>query len=382
MAGFRSKRLWFLLLAGVVADTGAVACNVPVFRYALERWRSDAYQLVVVHKGPLGEADQAKVDALRQESFSESGHCNFELITTEWGDEKSQPYRSHISQAEAALPWVLLMQPAQRDKPSTIWSGPLKDADPARLLDSPGRKEIVKRLVGGESAVWILITSGNKKRDAQAAKLLADNIKILEQELQLPPGIGQPGSELFSEIPLRIDFSTLQILRDDPAERVLVDMLIAGQPSLAEEEGPLAFIAFGRARVLGGIGGDDLNEDLIMEASAMLCGPCSCQMKEMNPGYDLLARADWDSMITGELTGPHEMPPLKGFSDFVAAAPSDDGSSTNAAVVAQRPASPVAGSPGGGKLMRSVAAIVIAGLALLGAGSLLILRGRKPQRPQ
>ena len=179
-----------------------------------------------------------------------------------------------------------------------------------------------------------------------------------------------------------IDFSALHIRRDDPAERVLVDMLIAGQPSLAEEAGRLAFIAFGRARVLGGIGGDDLTEDLIMEASAMLCGPCSCQMKEMNPGYDLLARADWDSMITGELTGPHEMPPLKGFSDFVAATLTDPGSPTNAATPAQRPASPDDGSAGGGTLMRSVAAIVIAALALLGAGSLLILRGRKPQRHQ
>jgi len=382
MGGFPPKRLWLLLLAGVVAETGAVACNVPVFRYALERWRSDAYQLVVVHKGPLGEADQAKVDALRQESFSESGHCNFELILAEWAEKQSEPYRALVSQGEAALPWVLLMQPAQREKPASIWVGPLKDADPARLLDSPRRKEIVKRLAGGESGVWILVTSGNKKRDAQAAKLLEDQIKILEQELQLPPGIGQPGSELFSEIPLRIDFSALHIRRDDPAERVLVDMLIAGQPSLAEEAGPLAFIAFGRARVLGGIGGDDLTEDLIMEASAMLCGPCSCQMKEMNPGYDLLARADWDSMITGELTGPHEMPPLKGFSDFVAATLTDPGSPTNAATPAQRPASPDDGSAGGGTLMRSVAAIVIAALALLGAGSLLILRGRKPQRHQ
>lgn len=369
-------RVCLLMMAASAAGPPIRACNVPVFRYALERWRSDAYQLVVVHKGPLAEGDQAKVDALRQESFSESGHCNFELIAVDWDDKRSDPYRALLPQGEAGLPRVLLLPPAQRDTPSPVWSGPLAEADPARLLDSPARKEIVKRLTAGESGVWVLISSGNRKRDEQASKLLDDKIKVLEEELQLPPGIGQPGSELYSEIPLKIKFSSLQIRRDDAGERVLIDMLLAGQPSLANEKGPLAFIVFGRARVLGGIGGDDLNEDLVMEASAMLCGPCSCQMKEMNPGYDLLARADWDSLITGELSGPHEMPPLKGFSEFVAAGAS-----------AAQPAKQRQGSPGKkahagtgdrGAIVRSVGAILFGTLIVLGAASIFVVRRRKP----
>lgn len=379
-----------IVFALAAVPTGE-ACNVPVFRYALERWQSDPYQLVVLHRGPLSPADAAKVDALRGESLAGSGHCNLDLADADLGDVKSAPYRElweRQNQKDAALPWAVLLGPRRRDQPVTVWAGPLADADPVRLLDSPARKELVKRLAAGESAVWVLVTSGKKKADNQAAKMIAEKTKMLEEEMPLPPGIGEPGSELYSEIPLKIKFSTLKVSRDDPAERVFVDMLIAGQPSLADEKGPLAFVAFGRARVLGGVGGEDLNEDVIMEASAMICGPCSCQMKEMNPGYDLLARAHWDALVTGELAGPHEMPDLKGFSDFVGATskatpapvaeatapPATRGPITNLAELA----TPAKKAQGGGTLLPSVLTIVVAALVLLGAASAFILRSKKP----
>lgn len=376
-----------LALASVSASQ---ACNVPVFRYALERWQSDLYQLVILHQGPLSPADQKKVDALREESVSGSGHCNLEVTVADLADETAAaPYRElwkGQGQKDSALPWAVLLGPLRRDQPVTVWSGPLSAADPTLLLDSPARKELVKRLVAGNSAVWLLITSGKKKADNQAAKMIAEKTKMLEEEMELPPGIGDPGSELYSEIPLKIKFSTIKIARDDPAERVFVDMLIAGQPSLKEEKGPLAFVAFGRTRVLGGVGGEDLNEDVIVEASAMLCGPCSCQMKEMNPGYDLLARAQWDALVVGELAGPHEMPELKGFSDFAEAAatpaplpaeasppPPAPPAITNLADLAPRHTATEEGGP----LTRSVAAIVISAVVLLAAASVFILRAKK-----
>ncbi len=368
------------------------ACNVPVFRYALERWQSDLYQLVVFHRGPLSPPDQAKVDALRAESISTSGHCNFEVTDANLADDATPASLRELwgrqGQKDAALPWAVLLGPLRRDQPVSVWAGPLSAADPALLLDSPARKQLVKRLVSGDSAVWLLIASGNKKADNRAAKIIAEKTKMLEEEMQLPPGIGEPGSELYSEIPLKIRFSTIRIARDDPAERVFIDMLLAGQPSLKEEKGPLAFVAFGRTRVLGGVGGDDLNEDVIVEASAMLCGPCSCQMKEMNPGYDLLARAQWDALIVGELAGPHEMPELKGFADFAGAAattpaapgaptepspPAPPATLTNLAQLV--PGEP--GEPDRGSLTRAVVAIVVTAVALLAIASLIILRPKK-----
>ncbi len=43
-----------LATAGVLVPLGAVdACNVPVFRYALERWDVDPYVFTLLHEGPL-----------------------------------------------------------------------------------------------------------------------------------------------------------------------------------------------------------------------------------------------------------------------------------------------------------------------------------------
>ena len=39
----------------------------------------------------------------------------------------------------------------------------------------------------------------------------------------------------------------------------------------------------------------------ILEASAYLCGACSCEIKEQNPGIDLLMTADWEPVATKEV---------------------------------------------------------------------------------
>ncbi|MEC7861566.1 MAG: hypothetical protein VYC70_02935, partial [Verrucomicrobiota bacterium] len=40
------------------------ACQVPVFRYALERWSADKYELAVFSKGELTEAQQSLIDEI------------------------------------------------------------------------------------------------------------------------------------------------------------------------------------------------------------------------------------------------------------------------------------------------------------------------------
>ena len=42
----------------------AQACNVPVFRFALERWRPDAYRLTVFHRGALTPSDRELLQTL------------------------------------------------------------------------------------------------------------------------------------------------------------------------------------------------------------------------------------------------------------------------------------------------------------------------------
>ena len=54
------------LILGVVGYVSA--CQVPVFRYALERWQSDKYELLVISEGPLNTEQAELLHALEQTS--------------------------------------------------------------------------------------------------------------------------------------------------------------------------------------------------------------------------------------------------------------------------------------------------------------------------
>jgi len=63
-------------LASILAiSTVTHACNVPVFRYALERWRPDAYDAIVFHDGRLSPADSTLVQRMADAS-AEPVHAN------------------------------------------------------------------------------------------------------------------------------------------------------------------------------------------------------------------------------------------------------------------------------------------------------------------
>jgi hypothetical protein len=121
-----------------------------------------------------------------------------------------------------------------------------------------------------------------------------------------------PGSELYSDIPLLVKFSSLEIQQDDPKEKFLVKLFASFRPdSLANGE-PLVIPVFGRGRALEVIPAGELNDRLIEDLTSFLSGACSCQVKEQNPGFDLLLSVDWNTELFGE---GFEPPPAKSVGD-------------------------------------------------------------------
>jgi hypothetical protein len=74
-------------------------------------------------------------------------------------------------------------------------------------------------------------------------------------------------------------------------------MLIGSEPDLAERSDVMLFPVFGRGRALLPLIGAGITEKNIYDAAAFLVGPCSCEIKEQNPGFDLLLSADWDGLL-------------------------------------------------------------------------------------
>ena len=154
------------------------------------------------------------------------------------------------ARAPASLPWLVLQYPPYLRIEIPVWAGPLKQDTVAQLLESPIRRELVSRLADGQTAVWLLLESGQPERDNAAADLLAAELRVLEEELKLPELTTSPDDELLSATPLKIAFSVLRVPRDSADEQALAGMLVRCEPDLADRTDPIAFPVFGRGRVL------------------------------------------------------------------------------------------------------------------------------------
>lgn len=308
-----------------LAATPSSACSVPVYRYALERWPSDFYRVVVFHKGPLTKSQKALVTDMGPDGISGEKNANLRVQTVDLaGKPDAEMLKIWKSQQsyKPQLPWMVVRYPdIARYAPA--WSGPLSKSAVATLIDSPVRREIAKRILGGETAVWLLLESGDKKADDAAFAALQRELPLAEKSLKLPEIDAQDltGADAAAEIAkLRVRFSLIRVSRKDPKEKMLVEMLLGseggGKDSLRDAQyvnQTMAFPIFGRGRIRYGLVGKGIVKDVIQDTCAYFTGPCKCQIKEglENRGMDLVTAVDWDRMVTATIKDK-PAPPLLG----------------------------------------------------------------------
>jgi hypothetical protein len=287
----------------VVLSAAANACNVPVFRYALERWRSDACEVTIFHDGNLTLAQQAFVRQLQTASAGNNRATNIEVlrqnIAEDMDDDVGALWEEQRGRPDVSLPYVVVRS-SVAGRTINNWRGSMDDAMQAGLQSSPVRNELSQRLLTGHSAVWLVLKSDNQDRNETVIQLLNKQLKRLSQEIPMPEGIGLPGSELFSDIPLLMKFSVLELDPADSREQFLVELLTGFEPDAIQNGEPLVVPVFGRGRALEVIPAEQLDAGLIEDLTLFLCGACSCQVKERNPGFDLLMTANWELELFGE----------------------------------------------------------------------------------
>jgi hypothetical protein len=304
MTAIRYPFAFLLALTAVLAPAcaPAQACNIPVFRYAIDHWPSDPYRLTVFHRGPLAAEHRDALQALEKQADGD-----FPAIVLELVDLAKNPGGAEdlpTPPADAELPWLVVRYPTPTRIEVPIWSGPLRAEVAAALLDSPARREIARRIRGGDSAVWVLLASGDPEKDAAAEKLLRVEVQRLARELKLPERADAPEDQLPDERPMKLAFSVLRVARNDPAEAMLVRMLLNTEDDLPGRSDPMVFPVFGRGRAMPALVGAGITTGNIEDAARFLAGPCSCEVKRDNPGVDLLLTADWGSVATNPASGP------------------------------------------------------------------------------
>ena len=301
-----------------LAVSVAFACNVPVFRYALERWPADPYELVVLHEGKLSAEEVAAVDMLRKTDLRSDTPANFNVRTIEISASNDRLLEDIWKKREGdSGPLLVTLYPRNaQEVPDRIVSvHPLSSQIVQRSVDSPMRQQLAKRLLSGDSAVWVFVPCGDKDQDEAALERLKLEVKKNQQSLELPPQDELEEDDLFqpeNPIELRLGFSIITVDRKDPKETFFLEMLMGSEPDLESLEEPMAFPVIGRGRVLYALVGKGIFRDTIAMASRFVVGPCSCQVKEQNPGFDLLLAVDWDEKLGGAAISEPVETPSKG----------------------------------------------------------------------
>lgn len=297
--GILTHLMKWLVICFVLAPQLLPACAVPVFRYALERWPAAPYDVSVVGEGELNDRGRELLARLAGREVPRGSCANVTVRTLDPrahtlaglpGAEKLPP--------PGQGPAIVLRYPEEAAPRGVVWSGPFSEAHVGQLLGSPMRRRLVQQLVSGDSAVWILLESGDPERDNAAARRLQTRLEHAQRTLTLPqPESADGPADLTVTNELKVAFSMLRLARDDPAEAVLVRLLLGSEDDLHETREPMAFPIYGRGRILYALVGQGINPETIDEACAFLTGPCSCVIKEQNPGVDLLLTADWDRLV-------------------------------------------------------------------------------------
>jgi hypothetical protein len=311
-----------IVAALLVCTALTFACSVPVYRYALEKWLPDPYLVTVFHRGPINAEHQKFVDLLSVNSVGGTPLANIRLKPVDL-NQKLLPEHEQLWQEQrtTVLPWIVLQTPARSGPVSTVWAGELTAAAAESVMSSPARKELAERLLRGDSIVWLLLESGDVQADDKAFETISAEVLRLQGTLKLPELDAADAEALKIEADsLKLAFSAMRVSRTNPAEQLMVEMLLRVEPDLRDPDyagQPMAFPVFGRGRALHALVGAGISGELIEDASRFLTGACQCTVKAENPGVDLLFSVDWDHLVTPAGTKEVTLPPLAGFTGFL-----------------------------------------------------------------
>ena len=321
--------LYVACLATFLADS-VCACNVPVFRYALQLWQPDPYEALVLHRGPLDEQHVGLVQILEDVTGNDDAPANLTVRTVGIWSSFRTTTRKGCSRKPArptSCPGCWSVTRPSREPTVPAFRGPLDDSTVHALVDSPARRELVHRIGDGHSAVWVLVASGDRDQDDAAAQLLRERLRHLEMTVDLsardwyapdssPPSQPDTSRAAQPSHELRLQLSVVTVSRDDPAERAFVSMLINSEPGLHEFDEPIAIPVYGRGRAHFALVGQGIAEENIDDTADFIASACSCEIKAQNPGADMLIRANWDLLVSSQDIAEKVLPELTGLGDF------------------------------------------------------------------
>lgn len=316
----------YILLTILAGASLALACSTPVFRYAIERWEADPYRLMVFINGDLTEEQQQTVDGFK--SYERYGYRQPPLLVEQYDISTTSSLPASVwagISTNRTAPGVALLYPDAMRMDTVVWSDELTTNALNRIVMSPARLETARRLLGGDSAVWLLIKGSDAEQNRTIREMLDAKLSELETTIQYNEDFLTLAKEAGTEPP-KLKFSVLEVDRDDQQEALLMAMLTRVSPDVANQSGPIVVPVFGQGRAAVLMMDEYIAVQYIENVVKFLTGACSCEVKSLNPGFDIFIPVDWVGGITQEYVFDAQLPPLSNPSAAMGVLPADTNS--------------------------------------------------------
>lgn len=288
---------WTVMLGCWVGS--AIACDTPVYRYALYNWSTSPYVLYRFQADAPAAADSAnKTDDTEGATAGAPAapQANFIEIAVGQGDPAQlelvpETVLRTWREQGSAVPLDVLLGP----QGAVLFAGQVTASDLLAIAESPARQEVVRQLGTGQPSVLLVLTGANATANEAALAAVDETIARGGAGKIEPAKLGTDPAAAPAEPP-SVALGRVVISVADEREMWLVRMLAHVEPDLAEFDGqPMVFAVYGRGRAMEPYIGEGITADNISECVSFILGSCSCQVKDRNPGVDLLTRWDWDS---------------------------------------------------------------------------------------
>lgn len=303
----------FVVACSAIGSSPATACTTPVYRYAMYNWAgAPFYVFHFCHGEPSGEdkALNEKVAGL----YDADPPVNITLEEVDVTDQQQLERLPGIvrmtwqAEADGIAPAYVVFTPWG----ARLITGRIVAEELAAMVDSPARQRLGKLLHEGNAVVLLILTGPDEQKNRQSekaaaevlAKAAAGEIPVTapgyaympEEFLPQSPDDEQPQDDAQEETPEEFKVAMMKVSRSDPAERWLVEMLLAVEPDLYEfPEEPMVFAVYGRGRAMPPYVGKGITPENLIDCVVFLGSACSCLVKEQNPGMDLLMQWDWEA---------------------------------------------------------------------------------------
>jgi len=259
----------------------AEGCDVPVHRYILVRWEREDYRAYYFYKTDEEKADREVNEFLADASGGFGRRVNLafraldvdKLTNNAAAEEDRKVWKEHASQK---LPFHLVLTP----RGTPLFRGRLDLPAARAMIQSPVRTEIARQLCEGKGGVLLLLAGDDQKESQNVQKDVRWVLERAKEEQKLDVGF-------------------LRLAVKAPREEWLIRSLLAAADLRPESKQPVLFGICGRARVLTFLAGREITRRGIIECVRTMNGDCSCELKEANPGVDLLTDWDWEGAIAG-----------------------------------------------------------------------------------